>query len=102
MLLGQCHQKPELSLSMQEWYSGKLIGHADAILAKAANLFEIYEASKQQSVLLVAKVGTIYWWFQTIAHPAELTAGYYNTSVRDGYDPLASMLSRHGATLQIA
>ncbi|WOH04143.1 hypothetical protein DCAR_0623551 [Daucus carota subsp. sativus] len=85
-----------------EWYSGKLIGHADAILAKAAKLFEIYEASEQQSVLLVAKVGTIYWWFKTIAHPAELTAGYYNTAIRDGYDPLASMLSRHGATLQIA
>ncbi|TYJ20958.1 hypothetical protein E1A91_A08G032400v1 [Gossypium mustelinum] len=54
-----------------EWYSGRLICHADAILAK------------------------------TLSHPAELTAGYYNTALRDGYDPVVSVLSRHGAALHI-
>lgn len=61
-----------------------------------------YQENEQTSVLLVAKIGIIYWWYQTMSHPAELTSGYYNTAVRDGYDPLASMLSRHGAALQIS
>ncbi|CAI0378800.1 unnamed protein product [Linum tenue] len=86
---------------VREWYSGKLICHADAILAKAANALKKYQQTVETSVLLVAKIGGIYWWYQTISHPAELTAGYYNTALRDGYDPLASMLSRHGAALHI-
>ncbi|CAI0378802.1 unnamed protein product [Linum tenue] len=89
------------SLPPGEWYSGKLICHADAILAKAANALKKYQQTVETSVLLVAKIGGIYWWYQTISHPAELTAGYYNTALRDGYDPLASMLSRHGAALHI-
>ncbi|CAI0374087.1 unnamed protein product [Linum tenue] len=84
-----------------EWYSGKLICHADAILAKAANALRKYQQTVETSVILVAKIGGVYWWYQTISHPAELTAGYYNTALRDGYDPLASMLSRHGAALHI-
>ncbi|MBD4786055.1 family 14 glycosylhydrolase, partial [Xanthomonas citri pv. citri] len=30
-------------------------------------------------------------------HAAELTAGYYNLNYRDGYRPIARMLSRHYA-----
>ncbi|EEF39599.1 beta-amylase, putative [Ricinus communis] len=85
-----------------EWYSGKLICHADAILAKASNLLKKYQENKQTPVILVAKIGGIYWWYQTVSHPAELTAGYYNTALRDGYDAVASVLSRHGAALHIS
>ncbi|KAI8553013.1 hypothetical protein RHMOL_Rhmol06G0312100 [Rhododendron molle] len=85
-----------------EWYSSKLIRHADVILAKAASILEKYQENEQNTLLLVAKIGIIYWWYQTVSHPAELTAGYYNTALRDGYDPLASVLSRHGAALQIS
>ncbi|KAK9152394.1 hypothetical protein Syun_010703 [Stephania yunnanensis] len=85
-----------------EWYSGKLIYHADAILGKAANMLKKYQDNASGSVLLVAKIGGIYWWYHTQSHPAELTAGYYNTAMRDGYDPLASVLSRHGAALHIS
>ncbi|XP_058115214.1 inactive beta-amylase 4, chloroplastic isoform X2 [Magnolia sinica] len=85
-----------------EWYSGRLIHHADAILAKAANMLKKYQQDRSDSVLLVAKIGGIYWWYQTDSHAAELTAGYYNTALRDGYDPLASVLSRHGAALHIS
>ncbi|XP_019057972.1 PREDICTED: inactive beta-amylase 4, chloroplastic isoform X2 [Tarenaya hassleriana] len=84
-----------------EWYSGKLICHADAILAKAARIFRRCQEGEKSSVMLVAKIGGIYWWYQTISHAAELTAGYYNTSLRDGYDPVASVLSRHGAALHV-
>ncbi|PIA58308.1 hypothetical protein AQUCO_00500321v1 [Aquilegia coerulea] len=85
-----------------EWYSGKLIHHADAILAKAANMFKKYQINGPDTVLLVAKIGGIYWWYQTESHPAELTAGYYNTALRDGYEPLASVLSRHGVALHVS
>lgn len=60
-----------------------------------------YQKSYPHSVTLVAKIGGIYWWYKTVSHPAELTAGYYNTQDRDGYDPVTSMLSRHGAALHI-
>lgn len=78
-----------------------MLSHTDAILAKAAKIFKKYQENKQSSILLVAKIGGIYWWYQTIAHAAELTAGYYNTALRDGYDPVASILSRHGAALHV-
>ncbi|KAG2310664.1 hypothetical protein Bca52824_022221 [Brassica carinata] len=71
-----------------EWYSGKLICHADAILAKAADVLRRRQEEEKSSVMLVAKlVGSI--------------GGYYNTALRDGYDPVASVLSRHGAALHI-
>lgn len=79
-----------------------MLSHADAILAKAAKILKKHQENKQSSVLLVAKIGGIYWWYQTVAHPAELTAGYYNTALRDGYDPVASILSRHGAALHVS
>lgn len=79
-----------------------MLSHADAILAKSAKILKKYQENKQSSILLVAKIGGIYWWYQTIAHPAELTAGYYNTVLRDGYDPVASILSRHGAALHVS
>ncbi|XP_009346548.2 inactive beta-amylase 4, chloroplastic-like isoform X1 [Pyrus x bretschneideri] len=85
-----------------EWYSGRLLRHADDILAKAANFLKKYQENKQTNILLAAKIGGIYWWYQTVSHPAELTAGYYNTALRDGYDPVASILSRHGAALHVS
>ncbi|KAL2944950.1 Inactive beta-amylase 4 chloroplastic [Bienertia sinuspersici] len=85
-----------------EWYSGKLIHHADAILGKAATMLKKYRQDDRPSVLLVAKIGAIYWWYQTLSHAAELTAGYYNTALRDGYDPLALMLFRHDAALHLS
>ncbi|XP_043692610.1 inactive beta-amylase 4, chloroplastic [Telopea speciosissima] len=85
-----------------EWYSGRLICHADAILEKAAKMLKTYQDTGANPVLLVAKIGGIYWWYQTDSHPAELTAGYYNTALRDGYDPLVSVVSRHGAALHIS
>lgn len=39
------------------------------------------------------------WWYKSASHAAELTAGYYNLNDRDGYRPIAKMLSRHYAIL---
>lgn len=41
----------------------------------------------------------IHWWYKTASHAAELTAGFYNPSNRDGYAPIAAMLKKHGAAL---
>ncbi|KAK3127285.1 hypothetical protein QOZ80_7AG0570980 [Eleusine coracana subsp. coracana] len=52
-------------------------------------------------VKLAAKVSGIHWWYRHPSHAAELAAGYYNLGDRrDGYRPIARMLSRHdGAVL---
>lgn len=39
----------------------------------------------------------IHWWYKDDSHAAELTSGFYNLKDRDGYRPIAKMLSRHYA-----
>lgn len=41
----------------------------------------------------------VHWWYRTASHAAELTAGFYNPSNRDGYAAIASTLKKHRATL---
>ncbi|XP_028796536.1 beta-amylase isoform X2 [Neltuma alba] len=75
------------------WYSGKLLNHGDEILDEANKAFIGCK------VKLAAKVAGIHWWYNTENHAAELTTGYYNLNDRDGYRPIARMLSRHNAIL---
>ncbi|TKY48774.1 Beta-amylase protein [Spatholobus suberectus] len=75
------------------WYSNKLLTHGDEILDEANNVF------LGCKVKLAAKVAGIHWWYKTESHAAELTSGYYNLCHRDGYRPIARMLSRHNAIL---
>ncbi|OMO91502.1 Glycoside hydrolase, family 14 [Corchorus capsularis] len=63
----------------------------------AESLNEVTKGRKMLAVITVFYHG----WYQTVSHPVELTAGYYNTALRDGYDPVLSMLSRHRAVLHI-
>lgn len=44
----------------------------------------------------------MHWWYKTASHAAELTAGIYNSSNRDGYASVMSMLKKHGAALCFA
>ncbi|EEF46659.1 Beta-amylase, putative [Ricinus communis] len=71
------------------WYSNKLLIHGDEILDEANQAF------LGCKVKLAAKVSGIHWLYNDASHAAELTAGYYNLSGRDGYRPIARMLSRH-------
>ncbi|KAJ1382488.1 Glycoside hydrolase, family 14B, plant [Sesbania bispinosa] len=73
------------------WYSNKLLTHGDEILDEANKAF------LGCKVKLAAKVAGIHWWYKTENHAAELTSGYYNLNDRDGYRPIARMLSRHNA-----
>ncbi|KAK9155897.1 hypothetical protein Sjap_003377 [Stephania japonica] len=71
------------------WYSNKLLVHGDQILDKANQTF------LGCKMRLAAKVAGIHWWYKAESHAAELTSGYYNLKDRDGYRPIARMLSRH-------
>lgn len=71
------------------WYSSKLLFHGDQILDEANQAF------RGCKVKLAAKVSGIHWWYKVESHAAELTAGYYNLKERDGYRPIARMLTRH-------
>ncbi|KAM7498252.1 hypothetical protein LguiA_022666 [Lonicera macranthoides] len=71
------------------WYSNKLLIHGDEILDEANKAF------LGCKVKLAAKVSGIHWWYNDVTHAAELTAGFYNLGNRDGYRPIARMLSRH-------
>ena len=50
-------------------------------------------------LLFGAQLSGIHWWYKTASHAAELTAGFYNSSNRDGYAPIAAMLKQHEAAL---
>lgn len=73
-----------------EWYSGMLLAHGERILSAAETIF------RGTGAKLSGKVAGIHWHYGSRSHPPELTAGYYNTRLRDGYLPIAQMFGRHG------
>ncbi|AQK60892.1 Beta-amylase 8 [Zea mays] len=75
------------------WYSGVLMDHVDQVLSLATLAFDGAE--------IVVKVPSIYWWYRTASHAAELTAGFYNTTNRDGYSPVFRMLKKHSVILKL-
>ncbi|KAH7668876.1 Beta-amylase protein [Dioscorea alata] len=74
------------------WYAQTLIDHADQVLSLANLAFE--------GTQLVIKIPSIYWWYKTTSHAAELTAGFYNPTNQDGYSPIFDMLKKHSVTLK--
>ncbi|XP_059662183.1 beta-amylase 1, chloroplastic-like [Cornus florida] len=76
-----------------EWYSGMLLLHGERICREAETIFRGIEVGTS------GKVAGIHWHYRTQSHPSELTAGYYNTLIRDGYLPIARMFGRYGFTL---
>lgn len=76
-----------------EWYSQMLIAHGERILSTAEGIF------RGTGAHISGKVAGIHWHYKTRSHAPELTAGYYNTRIRDGYLPIAHMFARHGITL---
>ncbi|XP_073001914.1 beta-amylase 1, chloroplastic-like [Typha latifolia] len=71
------------------WYSQSLLDHCEHVLSSAASIFP-------PAVTLSVKVAGIHWHYA-----AELTAGFHNTLLRDGYAAVARALARHGALLNI-
>ncbi|KAG5030065.1 hypothetical protein GLYMA_05G219200v4 [Glycine max] len=76
-----------------EWYSDMLLLHGERICREAETIF------RGSEVHISAKLAAIHWHYVTQSHPSELTAGYYNTSNRDGYLPIARMFSKYGFSM---
>ncbi|KAH7857311.1 hypothetical protein Vadar_011191 [Vaccinium darrowii] len=77
------------------WYSNNLISHLDRLLSLASSTFSDYP------VKIAGKVPLIHSWYKTRSHPSELTAGFYNTVNRDGYDKNSSVSGGPNAFGQI-
>ncbi|KAG2445367.1 hypothetical protein HYH02_008832 [Chlamydomonas schloesseri] len=58
-------------------------------------------ASEPPRLRLHAKLPGVHWWYNTSSRAPELTAGYYNTTSRDGYLPIMEVLSRHGISVRL-
>ncbi|CAK9323675.1 unnamed protein product [Citrullus colocynthis] len=76
-----------------KWYSEMLLLHGERLCKEAETIFRGTEVN------LSAKLGGIHWHYGTKSHPSELTAGYYNTSFRDGYLPIVRMFGRYRFTI---
>ncbi|KAG9457575.1 hypothetical protein H6P81_002083 [Aristolochia fimbriata] len=75
------------------WYSERLLSHGHRLLSLASSTLG------SSSVSVSGKVPLLYSWYNTRARPAELTAGYYNTASRDGYEAMAQMFAKNSCKL---
>lgn len=74
-----------------DWYFSSLKAHGSRVLTKAKNVFGLTPGVK-----LAGKISGIHWWYGDESHAAELTAGYYNTNARNGYDEIADTFRASG------
>lgn len=77
------------------WYSNQLISHGDRLLSLASTAFS------NSPVTISGRVPVIHSWYKTRSHPSELTAGFYNTAKRDGYDAVAKMFAKNSCKMVI-
>ncbi|CAK9145518.1 unnamed protein product [Ilex paraguariensis] len=75
------------------WYSSQLILHGDRLLSLAASTFN------DSPITVSGKVPLMHSWYRTRSHPSELTAGFYNTVNRDGYEAVVKMFSRNSCKM---
>ncbi|XP_031375704.1 inactive beta-amylase 9-like [Punica granatum] len=71
------------------WYSSQLASHGARLLSLASSVFS------DADVAVYGKVPLLHPWYRTRARPLELTAGFYNTERRDGYEAIAEMFARN-------
>ncbi|XP_004301768.1 PREDICTED: beta-amylase 8-like [Fragaria vesca subsp. vesca] len=74
------------------WYAKTLIDHADNVLSLASLAFD--------ETQVIVKVPSVYWWYKTPSHAAELTSGYYNPKNQDGYSLVFEVLKKHSVTVK--
>ncbi|KAL2341169.1 hypothetical protein Fmac_009109 [Flemingia macrophylla] len=75
------------------WYSNQLITHGNNLLSLASATFG------DSGVTIHGKIPLMHSWYGTRSHPSELTAGFYNTASRDGYEPVAEMFARNSCKM---
>ncbi|XP_054806047.1 inactive beta-amylase 9 [Prosopis cineraria] len=74
------------------WYSDMLVAHGDRLLSIAATTFDC-------QVSVYGKIPLMHSWYRTRSHPSELTAGFYNTQNRDGYEAVANMFAKNSCKM---
>ena len=60
-----------------KWYEQILLDHAQRVMNVATTVFT--------KPALAMKIAGIHWWYGTVNHAAECTAGYYNTNNNNAY-----------------
>ncbi|XP_057992557.1 inactive beta-amylase 9 isoform X2 [Hevea brasiliensis] len=75
------------------WYSSQLLSHGNRLLSLASDEFG------GSTVTTYGEVPLIHSLFKTRSHPCELTAGFYNTDNRDGYEAVAEMFARNSCKM---
>ncbi|KAK7412601.1 hypothetical protein VNO78_04088 [Psophocarpus tetragonolobus] len=75
------------------WYSNQLVAHGDCLLSLASSTFG------DSGVTIYGKIPLMHSWYGTRSHPSELTAGFYNTAHRDGYEPFAQMFAKNSCKM---
>lgn len=75
------------------WYSNQLTSHGDRLLSLASSTF------RDTSVTVSGKVPLVHSWYKTRSHPSELTAGFYNTVHRDGYEAVVEKFARNSCKM---
>ncbi|GLT99204.1 hypothetical protein SLE2022_166570 [Rubroshorea leprosula] len=75
------------------WYSSQLISHGNHLLSLASSTFSDTTAS------IYGKIPLMHFWNRTRSHPTELTAGFYNTINRDGYEAVVEMFARNSCKM---
>ncbi|KAL8195766.1 hypothetical protein R6Q57_025519 [Mikania cordata] len=71
------------------WYSTQLISHADRMLSLASSSFI------DTTVKVMGKLPLVPSWYRSRSHPAEVTAGFYNTTYRNGYEEIAKIFCKN-------
>lgn len=71
------------------WYSNNLISHGNALLSFASTTF------RDNNVTVSGVIPLMHSWCGMRSHPAELTAGIYNTVARDGYEEISEMFAKN-------
>ncbi|OVA15072.1 Glycoside hydrolase [Macleaya cordata] len=77
------------------WYSYQLISHGDRLLSLASSTF------CNSPVTISGKVPLVHYWYKFQSHPSEMTAGFYNTNSRDGYDHIAEIFAKNSCKMII-
>lgn len=55
---------------------------------------------KTERKMAPVQVPSVYWWYKTPSHAAELTSGYYNPKNQDGYSLVFEVLKKHSVTVK--
>ncbi|KAC9988325.1 hypothetical protein E3N88_44981 [Mikania micrantha] len=71
------------------WYSTQLVSHADRMLSLASSSFN------DTTVKVTGKLPLVPSWYRSRSHPAEVTAGFYNTIYRNGYEEIAKIFCKN-------